>query len=287
MVDRHRQRLLREVTGEPSPQRPADHGARVEAARHRQRIESTFRGPDIADIPGPHLVRMRDRELAIERVCRHGQPVMGLGGGLPLLHGLGVDTVGAHQPCHTVLADPMPPLYERLPDAGTPAGLATLPVDHSDVRHERTAHEPDGIAMVVSANGSIFHRDSFAKNAAARRKKFRSWVTRANSRFTHASSSASRAGRPVWCRGPRSAGAGRSSDTTRCPESPGPEPPGLPGGRTQTHQPHRLPLKFLGYRHQVLACMLTSDFTIRPFIGVSENWGRVSFCHPPKGRRGG
>ena len=39
-----------------------------------------------------------------------------------------------------MLADPMPPLRERLPDAGTSVGLVTLPVHHSDVRQARTVH---------------------------------------------------------------------------------------------------------------------------------------------------
>jgi hypothetical protein len=53
MADRHRQRLLREITGEPSLQRPADHGAGVEIEDDRE-IEPALRGPDIGDVPGPH-----------------------------------------------------------------------------------------------------------------------------------------------------------------------------------------------------------------------------------------
>ncbi len=74
-ADRHRQRLLRELTGEPSLQRLADHGARVEVEHHGE-VEPALRGPDIGDIPGPHSVRTRHRELAIKYVRRHGHPVI-------------------------------------------------------------------------------------------------------------------------------------------------------------------------------------------------------------------
>ena len=75
MVDRHGQRLLCEVTGQPSSQRPATHGARVEVEEHRQ-IEPALCGPDIGHISSPHLVGLRDRELTIARVRRHGHPVI-------------------------------------------------------------------------------------------------------------------------------------------------------------------------------------------------------------------
>ncbi len=97
MADRHCQRLLRKITGEPSPQRPADHGAGVEVEDHRQ-IEPALRGPDVGDVPGPHPVRMLNRELAIEGVRRDGQSVMGLGGGAPRLHGLRQYPFGPHEP---------------------------------------------------------------------------------------------------------------------------------------------------------------------------------------------
>jgi hypothetical protein len=107
MADRHRQRLLREVTGEPSLQRPADHGARVEIEDDRE-IEPALRGPDIGDVPGTHPVRTRDRELTIKCVRRHWHPGIRLRRGAPLLHGLGSDPFGTHQPRDAVLADTVP-----------------------------------------------------------------------------------------------------------------------------------------------------------------------------------
>jgi len=71
IVDRHRQRLLREIHGEPGAYRPADHGARVEVEDHRQR-EPALCGPDVGEVPGPHPVRILDRELAIEGILCHG-----------------------------------------------------------------------------------------------------------------------------------------------------------------------------------------------------------------------
>ena len=107
MADRHRQRLLREITGKPRLQRPADHGAGVEVEDHRQ-IEPALRGPDIGDVPSPYLVGLRDRELAIEHVRRDGQSVMGLGSGAPFLHGLGTNPFGTHEPRKAVLANTVP-----------------------------------------------------------------------------------------------------------------------------------------------------------------------------------
>ena len=108
MADRHRQRLLREVTGEPSLQRPADHGAGVEIEDDRE-IEPALRGPDIGDVPGPYLVWTRHRELAITYVRRHGHPMIRLRRGVPLLHGLGPYPFGTHEPRDAVLADTLPP----------------------------------------------------------------------------------------------------------------------------------------------------------------------------------
>ena len=95
-------------------------------------MEPAVPGPDVGDVPGPRAGGLRHCELAIEPVRRHGQPVTGLDGGAPLLHGLGADTVGPHQPGDAVLALPMPSLHERLPGARTPVNMATLSVNHPD-----------------------------------------------------------------------------------------------------------------------------------------------------------
>ena len=250
MVNRHRQRLRCELDREPGVHRPAHHGARVAVEDHCK-IEPTFHGPDVGDVSGPDPVWTCDRELAIAPVRRHGPPVIRVGGRPPFLHGFGTEAIGAHPAGHAPLADPMPSLHEDLPDAGTSVGLTALPVDQADVcqedtvrrtsrtlwprapgvvprrRHRaRTAHEPNGIAAAVLANGSIFHRDSFAKHAAARRKTSRSWVIRASSRVTRVSSSAS-----------------AIQHVVRNPQVPGHLSHGA--GRL-THQPHRLQRKFLG-----------------------------------------
>ena len=49
------QTWAREVPGEPSLQRPADHGAGGEIEDDRE-IEPALRGPDMGDVPGPHPV---------------------------------------------------------------------------------------------------------------------------------------------------------------------------------------------------------------------------------------
>ena len=85
---------------------------------------------------------MRHRELTIERVGGHGEPMIRLGGGAPLLDGLGPDPLLPHQPGHAVLADVVPPLDQGISDAGTAIGLAGLSVDHPDLRDERTVDCP-------------------------------------------------------------------------------------------------------------------------------------------------
>ena len=125
------QRLHRESTRQPSSQ-----------------IEPALRGSDIGDIPGPHLIGLRDRELAIERICRHRHPVIRLRRGAPLLHGLGSNPFGTHEPRDAVLTDPVPLLDQRVPDAGTAIGLAGFSVDHSGFR------KPD---TVVHRTASVRH----------------------------------------------------------------------------------------------------------------------------------
>ena len=88
---------------------PADHGARV-AVEHHGEIEPALRGPDVGEVPGPHPVWLLNRELVIEGVFCHGQPVIRRGGGSPLLHGLGPDPFDAHEPRDAVLTNPVPSL---------------------------------------------------------------------------------------------------------------------------------------------------------------------------------
>ena|SRR6266705_803711 len=61
----------------------------------------------------------------------------------------------------------------------------------ADPPYHSEEDEPNGKATVVLLDRTVSHWDSLAKNAAARFKISRSWVTRANSRFTRVSSSAS------------------------------------------------------------------------------------------------
>ncbi len=79
--ERHGEGPLGQLHGQPVAHRPADHAARVEI-KHDGKIESALRGPDVGDGPGPHPIRRRDRELAIEGVLGHGEPVLRLGGGV-------------------------------------------------------------------------------------------------------------------------------------------------------------------------------------------------------------
>src|SRR5574337_673224 len=136
--------------------------------------------------------------------------------GLPFLRGLSPETIVAHQPRHAMFSNPMALFAESPPDPGTPVGLATVVVkltNHGEQvlighrpralgacppgiiprggDHQCAAHQADRIATVVLLDHLVSHRDSFAKNAAARRKKSRSCFKVAFSRLSRASSSCS------------------------------------------------------------------------------------------------
>lgn len=132
---RHGEGLLGQLHGQAVAHRPADHVARVQIEDHGE-IESPLRGPYRGDVPGPHPVGLCDRELVIEGVLCHRPPVIRLRGGSPLLHGLGSDPFDTHQPGDAILADAMPLLDQRVPDAGTAVGLTGLLVDHSNRREQ-------------------------------------------------------------------------------------------------------------------------------------------------------
>ena len=139
---RHGEGLLGQLHGQSVAPRPADHGARVEVEHHGE-VEPALRGPDVGDVPGPHPVWLLNRELAREGVFCHGQPVIRLGGGSPLLHGLGPDPFDAHEPRDAVLTNPVPSLDQGVPDAGTAVGLTGLSVDHPDGREQgAVVHRP-------------------------------------------------------------------------------------------------------------------------------------------------
>lgn len=89
-----------------------------------------------------------------------------------------------------------------------------------------------------------------------------------------------RAHRPMRFSRPRSAGAGKPTDTTRCPESLRSRPTWATGWRT--HAPTAPPPSYFNssvYRRRVLAGMGTSDFTTLPLIRVSKNHGRSTLPH--------
>ena len=75
---RHREGLLGQLRGQTCTHRPANHEARVEIKNHGQ-VTPALGGPDVGAALGPHPVRSLDRELAIEGVLGHRQPVIRLG----------------------------------------------------------------------------------------------------------------------------------------------------------------------------------------------------------------
>ncbi len=81
---------------------------------------------------------MCHRELTIKGVGGHGEPMIRLGGGAPLLDGLGPDTLLTLQPGNAMLADAVPLLDQGVPDAGTAVGLTGFLVDHSNGREQGT-----------------------------------------------------------------------------------------------------------------------------------------------------
>src|SRR5690606_6879805 len=70
------------------------------------------------------------------------------------------------------------------------ARRALCPVVEAAGRHLQTpAHQPDRVLVAVASDHLVPQGDSLAKNAAASRKKSRSFFTRASSRFRVATSS--------------------------------------------------------------------------------------------------
>ena len=99
---------------------------------HNREVEPPFRGPDIGDVSGPHPIRRLDRDGAIKGIRRHGESMLGLGGGPPLLHSFGPDAALAHQSGHMMFPDAVALFDQGIPDAGTAVGLAGLSMDHPD-----------------------------------------------------------------------------------------------------------------------------------------------------------
>src|SRR5713226_499305 len=129
---RHRECLLGEIDREPLPHRPADDLAGKEVEHHGE-IEPALVRPDVGDVAGPYPVWLLDPKLPVQGVGRHRELVARFGRGTPLLHGLGADALGAHEPRHAVLAKAMAAFDERIPDAGTAVGLPGLPVNRTNL----------------------------------------------------------------------------------------------------------------------------------------------------------
>lgn len=128
---RHDEGPLSQIHGQTVAHRPANHAPRVEIKEDGE-VEPALSGPHVGEVPGPDPIRRLDRELAIEGVRRYGEPMLGLGGGPPLLHALGPDTILTHQPGHVMSPDAVPLFDQGVQDAGTAVGLAGLTMDHPD-----------------------------------------------------------------------------------------------------------------------------------------------------------
>ena len=70
--------------------------------------------------------------------------MLGLGGGAPLLHGLGPNVVLAHQPGDAMLPNAVALLDQGVLDAGTAVGFPRFLVDHSNGREQGTRLDGPG-----------------------------------------------------------------------------------------------------------------------------------------------
>jgi len=73
-LDRHLERIERELGAYVVRHRPADDPAAAEI-KHSREVEETLVGLDVGDVGEPHLVDLLHRELAIENVRRDGMVV--------------------------------------------------------------------------------------------------------------------------------------------------------------------------------------------------------------------
>src|SRR5712692_1037790 len=290
---RHGKRLDGEIGREARSHAKADHGTREEVEDDGE-IEPTLLGPNVGNIARPDTIRRRDGKLPIERIGRHGQLVFGVGGRTPLLHRFSANALASHQSRYAIFADSPPLFAQCVPVASAAVGATALPVDRADLNEkptvclrartlralvpcveargrdlEGTAHQPNRIADSVFLDNPVFHLCSLEKNAAARFKKSRSFLSVSFSRRSRVNSSAStRTAARVLPRdcACRSSPIQRYSTLSEIPRSRATWATGRPDSCTSFTASD---LNSSVYLRRFVSVMIASDFTILPLIGVS------------------
>src|SRR5947209_10789170 len=133
--ERGGERIECELPGDGLAHRPANHAAREEIEDHGE-VEPALAGPEVRDVGHPRRVRGGDRELPVEHVGGHGQPVPRIRRRLepPLLPR--AQTLLLHQARHTMPPHGPPLRLQLLVHAGTAVALLACGVDGGDLDGE-------------------------------------------------------------------------------------------------------------------------------------------------------
>src|SRR6185437_13942389 len=212
LPQRHQHRAQHQVAILEGIHRPAD-DLLAEEVEHHAQVQPAFAGANVGDVGHPIGVRLVRREVPFEVVTA----VAGASANTfvppapPLRHA--VQFCGGHQPGHPVGAGTFALkgqsfVHPRHSDHAVALGMdlanalqqtcivactrtrrAPRPRVITAARHLQTpAHQPERVLIAVAPDRRVPHDDSLAKNAAASRKKSRSFFTRASSRRSVASS---------------------------------------------------------------------------------------------------
>jgi len=186
--DRHQQGLDNDVPVKARLHGPADNLPRVEIHHHGQ-IEEPAPGPDVRDVRDPDLIRMIDRELALQNV-RGQQGGLALHVTRLLVATDRLDPALTHDPRNAVpaaglavfpqiLEDPratigttagLVELFDQWQKAGVlngPVGLGLLQprVVTAAMNPKNAAHHRDPVLVTMRADERVLYSGSFAKYA--------------------------------------------------------------------------------------------------------------------------
>src|SRR6185437_2875323 len=221
LPQRHQHRAQHQVAILEGIHRPAD-DLLAEEVEHHAQVQPAFAGADVGDVGDPLGVRLVRCEVSLQVVpdvagssantfvppapplrqavqfCGGHQPGHPVGTGTFALEGQSF--VHPRHPDHTIALgmDLANALQQTCIVACTRTRRAPRPLVITAARHLQTpAHQPERVLIAVAPDRRVPHGDSLAKNAAASRKKSRSFFTRASSRRSVASSSSRGTPAPV------------------------------------------------------------------------------------------
>ena len=211
--DRHEDGLDDQLAIWPRTHGPAHHEPGIQIEDDTQ-VQPVLGGPYIGGIDDPFGIGSGGSEVSLQMVAGASRRCPGWLGAPTSPLREAAQASAAHQTGHPVAPTSLPGVPLILPDPRTPndaVGISmelTNPGEEPGVllvpctrpprrpaiipagRYAQTpTHQSEGKSIAASLDHPILHFDALAKNAAASRKKSRSFVTRANSRRSWLTSS--------------------------------------------------------------------------------------------------